>query len=216
VTWLLTVSSAIESCPAISLFAFPPAISRRTSISRVQELSVHLSFQATGLFGRHVSEAAGDDLRRRGHPVLVGNCDAIPKPVSQTLPASSTRTFAGLMSLWMRPRRWTWPSAVARPMALRRKCIRSSGWLPLVLLKNPIKGRPVRVLQHDHRPPFVTSEGPRFGCPRWIKFGGGLVFVFELPEILSRRLFCGQTYHQQRHWVAVLPARDKARSPRSR
>ena len=28
-----------------------------------------------------------------------GSCDAIPNPVSHTLPSSSTNTFAGLMSL---------------------------------------------------------------------------------------------------------------------
>ncbi len=39
-----------------------------------------------------------------------GRRDAMPKPVSQTSPvATSTRTLAGLMSLWMRPRSWNWP-----------------------------------------------------------------------------------------------------------
>jgi hypothetical protein len=37
--WLLTVSSAIDSRPAISLFAFPAAISRSTSISRYERAS---------------------------------------------------------------------------------------------------------------------------------------------------------------------------------
>ena len=48
-----------------------------------------------------------------------GCCDAIPKPVSQTLPTSSTSMFAGLMSLWMRPCWWTWPIAFVNPMAMR-------------------------------------------------------------------------------------------------
>ena len=46
-----------------------------------------------------------------------GSREAMPKPVSRTSPAASTRTFAGLMSLWMRPCRWTWRSAAASAMA---------------------------------------------------------------------------------------------------
>ena len=51
-----------------------------------------------------------------------GRRDAIPKPVSRTSsPAAFTRILAGLMSLWMRPRRCALPRTVAMPTAMRRK-----------------------------------------------------------------------------------------------
>ena len=56
-----------------------------------------------------------------------GSWEAIPKPMSQTLPASLTSTFAGLTSLCMRPCRWTWPSADAKPIAMFKTRVRSSG-----------------------------------------------------------------------------------------
>src|ERR1700680_4416880 len=41
-----------------------------------------------------------------------GSREAMPNPVSHTRPlAASTRTLAGLMSLWIRPRSCTWRSA---------------------------------------------------------------------------------------------------------
>jgi hypothetical protein len=70
--------------------------------------------------------------------------------------------------------------------------------LPLVPLKNPIEGLTAGVLEHEGRPPFVTSERQRLGCPRGIEFGCERVFVFEPPKALRRRLFCGECNCQDR------------------
>ncbi len=43
--------------------------------------------------------------------------------------------------------------------------------LPLVPLKNLIQGLAARVVEHEDRPSFVTSELQRLGCPRGIEFG---------------------------------------------
>ena len=57
-----------------------------------------------------------------------GRSDAIPKPVSQTLPdVLSTVTLAGLTSRWMIPRSWSLPSAFVRPMLIRRNAVRFNG-----------------------------------------------------------------------------------------
>ena len=81
-----------------------------------------------GLLGRHVGERAGDDLGRRGRLALArqarGDAEAGEPDLAV---AASTRMLAGLMSLWMRPRWWTWPSAAASAMARRRKRVSSSG-----------------------------------------------------------------------------------------
>ncbi len=56
-----------------------------------------------------------------------GRSEAIPKPVSQTWSdPGSTITLAGFMSLWMMPCSWSLPSAVERPMAMRRNRVRSN------------------------------------------------------------------------------------------
>ena len=46
----------------------------------------------------------------------------MPNPVSQTCPSALfTRIWAGLRSLWTRPRWWSLPNAATMPMARRRK-----------------------------------------------------------------------------------------------
>lgn len=47
--------------------------------------------------------------------------------------------FSIVRILGIRTRRWTWPSAATKPMAMRRKRFRSIR-LPQVPLKNPIRG----------------------------------------------------------------------------
>jgi hypothetical protein len=46
-----------------------------------------------------------------------------------------------------------------------------------VPLKNPIQGLTARVGEYENRPPFVTSERQRLGCPRRIEFRCKRVFV---------------------------------------
>ena len=60
---------------------------------------INRAIDPTGLFGGHIGEGARNDLRRHGHLTLARNLGRNPKPVSHTLPSSSTSTFAGLMSL---------------------------------------------------------------------------------------------------------------------
>jgi hypothetical protein len=43
--------------------------------------------------------------------------------------------------------------------------------LSLAPLKNPIQRLTARVREYEDRPPFVTSERQRLGCPRGIQFG---------------------------------------------
>ena len=60
-TWLLTVSSAMESCAAISLFAFPLAINRSTSISRDGQIVIRGMVGQFGGYLRRDSLLAGMD-----------------------------------------------------------------------------------------------------------------------------------------------------------
>src|SRR5260370_19139850 len=81
--------------------------------------------------------------------------------------------------------------------------------LPVVSLKNPIQGFTARVIQYEDCPPFVTRERQRHCCPCGIEVGCERVFVLEPPKTLRCRLFCGECHHQDRRWVAVLPAAVK-------
>src|SRR6266481_6560302 len=81
--------------------------------------------------------------------------------------------------------------------------------LPLIPFKNPIQGLTARVLEYEERPPFVTSERQRPGCPCGIEVGCKRVFVLQPPETLRRRLFCGESDHQHGRCVAVLSAAVK-------
>jgi hypothetical protein len=66
-----------------------------------------------------------------------------------------------------------------------------------------------RVLKYEDRPPFVTSERQRPGCPRWIEFGRQRVFVLQPPATLSWRLFCGGCDRQNWRGFAMLSAAVK-------
>jgi hypothetical protein len=59
----------------------------------------------------------------------------------------------------------------------------------MVSLKNPIQRLTTRIGEYEDRPPFVTSERQRLGCPRRIEFACERIFVLEAPEALRRRLF---------------------------
>src|SRR5258708_32034944 len=78
--------------------------------------------------------------------------------------------------------------------------------LPLAPVKDSIQGYAARVLEYQHRPPFVASECQRPACPSGIQFGLERVFVLESPQALSRGLFRGKRYRQDRDWAAALPA----------
>src|SRR5713226_5146948 len=85
--------------------------------------------------------------------------------------------------LEIRPRRWTWPSCCRQANGDAQDASQIER-LRLVPLKNPIQGLTARVLEYEDRPPFVTSERQRPGCPSGIEFGCERVFVLEPPETL--------------------------------
>ena len=60
--------------------------------------------------------------------------------------------------------------------------------LPVVPLKDQIQGLTARVRAYEDRPPFVTSERERLGCPRGIEFGCERVFVLKPPETVRHDL----------------------------
>jgi hypothetical protein len=94
-------------------------------------------------------------------------------------------------------------------MAMRRKRGQIER-LSLVPLKNAIQRLTARVGEYEDRPPFVTRERQRLGCPRGIEFGCERVFVLKAPETLGRRLFRGRSVnYQEGRWVAALPAAVK-------
>ena len=69
-----------------------------------------------------MNSGGSDDCRSRG------SREAIPKPISQTWPVEGlTKTFAGFISLWIRPRACNCTSAALRPIAKRKSCPSSIG-----------------------------------------------------------------------------------------
>ena len=54
-----------------------------------------------------------------------------------------------------------------------------------------IQGLTSRVFEDEDRPPFVTSERQRLGCPCGIEFGCERVFVLEAPDSLGRWVYGG-------------------------
>src|SRR5258708_618756 len=138
--------------------------------------------------------------------------DAIPKPVSHTLQASSNEHIHRL-DIFMYE---------AMPMDLAERCRQANcdaqeanqvDRLALIPLKNAIQGFTTRVLEYEDGSPFVSSELQRPGCPCGIELGCERVFVFEPPETLRRRLFCGERHCQDRRWIAVLPTAVQGEVP---
>jgi hypothetical protein len=82
----------------------------------------------SGLFGSHIGKVQAMTSGGAGTRRSRGSCDAMPKPVSRTVPAAaSTSRMAGLMSLCVRPWRCTWRSAAAMLMPRRNARGRSGG-----------------------------------------------------------------------------------------
>ena len=91
--------------------------------------SIDRSIHAPGLFRGHVGKGTGNGFRRCRRLALArqpGRDAKAGEPYVAGV-ASATSTFSGLISLWIRPRWWTWPSAVAKLMARPRRRARSSG-----------------------------------------------------------------------------------------
>ena len=173
---------------------------------------VNRAIHAAGLFGRHVGEGAGNDLRRRGRLRLARQLGCNPE--------SGQPDVAGVVDEHVRRLDVLMNEAV--PMDLAECCRQANSdaqdagqieRLPLISkvpLKNQIQGLTARVREYEDRPPFVTSERQRLGCPRGIEFGCERVFVLEPPKTLRRRMFRGECHCQDRRCVAVLPAAVKS------
>ena len=177
---------------------------QRVEIAAGIDRAIH----APGLFGRHVGEGAGNDLRRRGRLALA-------RQPGRDAEAGEP-DVAGVVDEHVRRLDVLVDETAPMDVAERRRQANGDAQearqierLPLVPLKNAIQGLTARVLEYEDRPSFVTSERQRLGCPRGIEFGCERVFVLEPSETLRRRLFCGECDRQDRRWVAVLPAAVK-------
>src|SRR5882762_5486875 len=116
-----------------------------------------------------------------------GSREAMPNPVSHTPPlAASTRIFAGLMSLWIRPRSCTWRSAPARGIAMRRKWDYVQ-WFA----KQSIERRAAGILEHQRHAVVVVRQRDWSRRPVSIKFGFERIFVFEPLDATERGFFRG-------------------------
>ena len=108
----------------------------------------------------------------------------MPKPVSRTRPvAESTSTLAGLMSLWISPRPWSWPSALDRAMASRRNCPISMG-----CRTRRSRGVASGVLDNQHRLSALAREIHWPHCPRGVQVLSKFVFVCEAIDALEGRV----------------------------
>ncbi len=143
--------------------------------------SINRAIHAAGLFRRHIGEGAGNDLRRCGHLALVRQLGRNPE--------AGEPDVAGVVDEHIRRLNVLMYKAMAVNLA---ECCRQADGdaqdasqierSSLVPLKNPIQGLASRILEYEDRPPFVTSERQRLGCPRGIEFGCERVLVLEPPE----------------------------------
>src|SRR5260370_31977489 len=135
----------------------------------------------------------------------------MPNPVSHTpLLADSTRIFAGLMSLWIRPRSCIWRSAAASGIAMRRKCDGSSG-----RPSSRSSGAPPGILQHQRHVAVVVRERDGSRRPACVKFGLERIFVFEPLDATERRFLRGNK-QDRRQAVAGAPVQGDVSLPHGR
>ena len=137
-----------------------------------------------------------------------GRREAIPKPVSLTSPVVRlTRIFAGLMSLWTRPRRWTCVRAAATAMARRRKLVHLHGHA-----EQSVQRLAACVLEHQHHPAAFADELERSHRPRPVQLVLQAVFARKAIEGGRRRMLCDGHHDQDGDpitvGVALSPAED--------
>jgi hypothetical protein len=153
------------------------------------------------LLGRHVGEGAGNDFRRRRSLTLTW------KPGSK--PETGQADVASVIDEHVRRLDVFVYEAV--PMDLDESFRQANGdaqgarqierlmVIPhKVSLKNPIQGLTARVREYEDRPPFVTSDRKRLGCPCRIEFDCERVFVFEPQGTLRERLLRVDCQRQER------------------
>src|SRR5215472_15455385 len=105
----------------------------------------------------------------------------MPKPVNQAAPrAMSTRIFAGLMSLWIKPRPWTCWSASDSDGDMQ----------DLSHLKRPpqqpVERLAARICEHQRRAILALRERQRPRRPERVQFSAERVFMLEPLKRLER------------------------------
>jgi hypothetical protein len=173
---------------------------------------INRAIHTAGLFGCHIGQSAGNDLRRRRRLAFAEQLRRNPEPSEPYLPSIVDEHIRRL-DVFMDK---------AVPMDLA-ECFRQANSdaqeerqferLPLVLLKNPIQRITARVLKYEDRPPVVTSERQRLGCPCGIEVCCERVFMLQPPKSLRGRLFRGEWNRKDRRWVAILSPAVKGEVP---
>ncbi len=164
------------------------------------------------LFGRHIGQRTGNDLRRRGRLRLARKPRRDPK--------SSEPDVVGVVDEHVRRLDVLMNEALAVHASERGRQANGDAQgarqferLSFAPLKDPIQGLAAGIREDEHRLPVATGEFQRPGCPRRIKVGGERAFVLELPEALGRRLFCGGCDDQDGGWVTRLVAAVQRKLP---
>ena len=152
---------------------------------------IHRAIHAPGLFRGHVGKGAGNDFRRRGRLALARQPGRDAKAGEPYVAGVVDEHVLGLdvfvdqaALVGVAERRCQANGKAQKASQIER--------LLLVPLEDAVERLTARVRENQDRPPFVTRERQRLGRPRGLKFGCERVFVFEPPETLGRRLFCGE------------------------
>jgi hypothetical protein len=174
---------------------------QRVEIAAGIDRAIH----AAGLFGRHVSESAGNDLRWHWRLAPVGHLRRNPKAGEPYIVSVVNEHIRRLDVLMYELVPMDLPECSRQTNGDAQEA-RQIQRLPLVPLKNPIQWLSAGILEYKDRPSFVTSELQRFRCPLRIEIGCDRVFVLQPPKGLNRRLFCGECHYQDWRRVALSPA----------
>src|SRR3984957_17650265 len=177
---------------------------QRVEIASRTNRAIH----AAGLFGRHVGEGTGDDLRRCGGLTLLRKLRSDPEAGEPYIPSvvdQHVLRFDVLMYktalVDLAERR-----SQADRDAQNARQIQRRPTPHLVPLKNPIQELAAGILEDQYGSPLVASKCQRHGRPPGIKFGCQRIFALQAPQPLGRRRIWGERYQQERRWVAVLAA----------
>ena len=116
----------------------------------------------SGLFGRHVGERAGDGLGRLGRLPLARQARGDAEPGEPDLVRSSqfTRIWAGLRSLWTRPRWWSFAQRGGDADGEAQEAPHLHG-----RAEQPVERLAARILEHQHGPAAFARQAPAAAPP---------------------------------------------------
>ena len=98
--------------------------------------------------------------------------------MSQAWPvAASTRTFEGFRSLWITDRLCNWPSAVERPMAMRKNCFMFHR-----ALNETMEKLTTGILEHKRFLSVALRKSKGSNCPCCVEIVAKRIFVLYLLE----------------------------------